>query len=142
MNHHGISLFLSPIVALPNFQCSGSISHADWNTRNHRPYEHFYIIQAKYASYEENWFLQDLTASIELRGNKTYKIKYMIHVHFVVQIYIILYCTFNIQKTPQIHVLFVHIIILQLKKRVIHGLQLLTVKPVTDITYVCSVSLT
>jgi len=50
---------------------------------------------------------------------------------------------FQYPKTPHIHVLFfVYIIILQLKKLSIFGLQLLTVKPVTDITCVYYVSLT
>jgi len=54
---------------------------------------------------------------------------YMIHCHFVVQNNIIL--------------LLVHIIFLQLKKkRFILGLQLLTVKPFSDVTHVCYISLT
>jgi hypothetical protein len=28
----------------------------------------FMFSQVKYASYKENWFLQDLTASIQLKG--------------------------------------------------------------------------
>jgi len=43
MNHHGISLFMSSIVALTHFQCSDSRTQADWNTRNHSPYEHFHV---------------------------------------------------------------------------------------------------
>ena len=70
------------------------------------------------------------------KGNKTYKTKYRIHCHFVVQNYITLQCTFKIQMFSDIHVLLlVHIIILQLKKRFIFGLQL-AVKPVTYVARV------
>jgi len=64
---------MSSIVALPHFQCSRNISHTYWNTRNHSPYEHFYIIQAKYASYEEDGFLQTSLLPFNWRGKKTYK---------------------------------------------------------------------
>jgi hypothetical protein len=50
----------------------------------------FMFSQVKYASYEENWLLSDLTTSIQLKGQQTYKTTYMIHVHFVVQNYITL----------------------------------------------------
>ena len=66
----------------------------------------------------------------------------MIHVHFVVQNYIILKFTCIFKNSSDIRVLFlVHIIILQLKKLFIISLQLFTVKPVIDVTRVCYVSL-
>jgi len=71
------------------------------------------------------------------KGNKTYKTKYRIHGYFVVQNYITLQWTFNIQIFSDMHVLLlVHIIILKLKKRFIFGLQLLIVKPVTYVARV------
>jgi len=38
-NHHGINLFMSSIY----FQFSECRSQSDWNTRNHSPYEYFYV---------------------------------------------------------------------------------------------------
>ena len=97
----------------------------------------FMFSHVKYASCEEGDSYKTSLLPFNWRGNKIYKTKYIVHVHFVVQYYINLQCTFNIQNPSDIHVLFlVHIIILQLKKCIIFSLQLLTVKPVTDVTRV------
>jgi hypothetical protein len=55
----------------------------------------FMFSKFKYTIYEENWLSQNLTASIQ-GATKLVKTKYVIHVHFVVQNCIILYCTFYI----------------------------------------------
>jgi hypothetical protein len=57
MIHHGISLIMSSIVALAHLWCPGSISHTYWNTRNHRPYEHFYVYSVEICKLRRNLFL-------------------------------------------------------------------------------------
>jgi hypothetical protein len=71
--------------------CPWSIYRVSWNTTNHSHMSIFMFSQVKYASYGENWFLQNLTASIQ-GVTKIMEIKYVIRVHLVMQNCIILGC--------------------------------------------------
>jgi hypothetical protein len=57
MCHHGISLFMSSIVILAHLWCPGSISHTYWNTRNHNPYEGFYVLSGEICKLQRKLIL-------------------------------------------------------------------------------------
>jgi len=58
MSHHGISLFMNSIVILAHLWCPDSISQASWNTRNHSPYEHFYVSSGEMCTLLRKLFLR------------------------------------------------------------------------------------